>query len=291
VPWINWFLLVSVLLLVFAFRSSTALAFAYGMAVTGTITITTLLFFYIAHIRWRTPLWLLVPGAVLLMTVDLLFFGANLTKLVHGAWIPLAVGLAAFIVMTTWQKGREIVTAERNRREGPLQDFIEYLRQHPEAATVVPGTAVFPNRGKLTVPLALRANVEHNHVRHEHVVLVSVTTEPVPRVREEDRIEIDDLGYADDRIVHVTIRCGYTETPDLPQILASLDPNITGGSSDLRGASYFLSRIELQMGDRPTMARWRKRLFIATSHATADAVEHFRLPRDCTVVIGSRIDV
>jgi KUP system potassium uptake protein len=291
VPWINWFLLVSVLLLVFAFRSSTALAFAYGMAVTGTITITTLMFFYVARIRWRTPVWLLTVGAVLLLTVDLLFFGANLTKLVHGAWIPLVVGLVAFIVMTTWQKGREIVTDERNRREGPLQDFIEYLRQHPEVATVVPGTAVFPNRGKLTVPLALRANVEHNHVRHEHVVLVSVNTEPVPRVREEDRIEIDDLGYADDGIVHVTVRCGYMETPDLPQILAALDPNITGGSSDLRTASYFLSRIELQPGDRPTMARWRKRLFIATSHATADAVEHFRLPRDATVVIGSRIDV
>jgi KUP system potassium uptake protein len=291
VPWINWLLLVSVLLLVFIFRSSTRLAFAYGTAVTGTIAITTLMFFYVAHLRWRTPVWLLVLGGTLLMAVDLLIFGANLTKLVHGAWIPLVVGLVAFIVMTTWQKGREIVTAERSRREGPLQPFIEYLREHQDVVAVVPGTAVFPNRGKLTVPLALRANVEHNHVRHEHVVIVSVNTEPVPRVRPEDRIEIDDLGYADDGIVHITIHSGYTESPDLPRVLGALGPEITGGTRDVRNASYFLSRIELQPGDAPTMSRWRKRLFIATSHVTADAVEHFRLPRDRTVVIGSRIDV
>ena len=113
VPWINWLLMVSVLTLVFAFRSSAALAFAFGMAVTGTITITTLLFFYVARAKWRTPVWLIVTGATLLLSVDLLFVAANLTKLVHGAWLPLLIGLTAFTVMTTWQRGREVVTAER----------------------------------------------------------------------------------------------------------------------------------------------------------------------------------
>src|ERR1700761_9396914 len=124
VPWINWALLVAVLALVFTFRSSTALAYAYGVAVTGTITISTLLFFYIARSHWKKPLWLVIPGAAVLITIDLLFFGANLTKLPHGAWLPLAIGILVFTVLTTWQKGRQLVSQRRTRDEGSLPQFI-----------------------------------------------------------------------------------------------------------------------------------------------------------------------
>jgi KUP system potassium uptake protein len=291
VPWINWLLLVSVLTLVFAFRSSAALAAAYGMAVTGTITIATLLFFFVARQRWRTPVWLLVTAATPLLLVDLLFVAANLTKLVHGAWLPLLIGLTAFTVMTTWQRGRAIVTAERKKREGSLSEFIDELRDNPSATVRVPGTAVFLNRGKETAPLAMRANVEHNHVRHEHVLIIAIQTDPVPRVPADDRIVADDLGYADDGISHVTVRFGYIETPNLPVVLRALDPGTTEGRLDLEHASYFLSKIELRRGDAPTMADWRKRLFIATSHITADAAEHFGLPRERTVIMGSHIEV
>jgi KUP system potassium uptake protein len=291
VPWINWLLMVSVLTLVFAFRSSVALAFAFGMAVTGTITITTLLFFYVARAKWRTPLWLLVIGATVLLIVDLLFVAANLTKLVHGAWLPLLIGLTAFTVMTTWQRGRVIVTAERQRREGSLREFVNKLRSGKSLIRRVPGTAVFLNRGIQTAPLALRANVEHNHVRHEHVVIMSIQTEPVPRVPANERISIDDLGYADDGIIHVTARYGYMETPDVPAALRTLDTSQTEGELRLHEASYFLSKIELRRGDEPTMAPWRKRLFIATSYITADAAEHFNLPRERTIIMGSHIDV
>ncbi|WP_196425327.1 potassium transporter Kup [Amycolatopsis camponoti] len=289
VPWINWLLLVSVLTLVFAFRSSTALAFAFGMAVTGTITITTLLFFYVARTRWGTPGWLLGAGAAVLLTVDLLFVAANLTKLVHGAWLPLLIGLTAFTIMTTWQRGRRIVTAERERREGPLPEFIEGLHETPVQR--VPGTAVFLNRGGRTAPLALRANAEHNHVRHEQVVILSLETEPVPRVPADERVSVADLGHAHDGIVFVTARYGYMETPDVPGALALLDPAQTEGRLRLDEASYFLSKIELQRGPEPTMAAWRKRLFIATSYITADAAEYFGLPRDRTVIMGSHVDV
>jgi KUP system potassium uptake protein len=291
VPWINWLLLVSVLTLVFAFRSSTALAFAFGMAVTGTITITTLLFFYFARQKWRTPRWLLGLGATVLLLVDLLFVGANLTKLVHGAWLPLLIGLTAFTVMTTWQRGREIVTAERQRREGSLREFVDRLRTKEAWTVRVPGTAVFLNRGKQTAPLAMRANVEHNHVRHEYLLIMSIETEPVPRVPAEHRVVIDDLGYADDGIIHVSARFGYMETPDVPAALAMLDPAQTEGQLQLDEASYFLSKIELRRGTAPTMAPWRKRLFVATSYITADAAEHFGLPRDRTVIMGSHIEV
>jgi KUP system potassium uptake protein len=291
VPWINWLLMVSVLTLVFAFGSSMALAYAFGMAVTGTITITTLLYFYVARLKWHTPLWLLGIGAFLLLGVDLLFVAANLTKLVHGAWLPLLIGLTAFTVMTTWQRGREIVTAERERREGPLPEFVERLRNNKALIRPVRGTAVFLNRGKQTAPLALRANLEHNHIRHQHVVILSVETEPVPRLPDHERVTIDDLRYADDGITHVTTRFGYMETPDIPTVLKTLDPATTEGQLQLEETSYFLSTIELRRGKEPTMAPWRKRLFIATSYIAADAAEHFGLPRDRTVIMGSHISV
>ncbi|MFI1722387.1 potassium transporter Kup [Streptomyces sp. NPDC020489] len=291
VPWINWLLMVSVLTLVFAFRSSAELAYAFGMAVTGTMTITTLLFLNVARVKWGTPTWLLAVGGGLLLFVDLLFVAANMTKLVHGAWLPLLIGLTAFTVMTTWQRGREIVTAQRARAEGALPEFVDDLRSGKAATRQVPGTAVFLNRDKATAPLAMRANVEHNHVRHEQVVILSLTTEPIPRVPADERIVVDDLGYTDDGIVHVTARFGYMETPDVPGTLAMLSPDETEGRLQLDQASYFLSKIELRRGTAPTMAPWRKRLFIATSYITADAAEHFSLPRDRTVIMGSHIEV
>ncbi len=291
VPWINWLLMVSVLTLVFAFRSSTALAFAFGMAVTGTITITTLLFFYVARVKWRTPWWLISLGAVPLLIIDLLFVAANLTKLVHGAWLPLLIALTAFTVMTTWQRGRHIVTAERERHEGALRVFVDDLAAGKPPTLKVPGTAVFLNRGKHTAPLAMRANVEHNHVRHEHVVVLSIQTEPVPRLAEGERISVDNLGHGDDGITHVTARYGYMENPNVPAALASVDPADTEGRLDLDQASYFLSKIDLRVGDQPSMALWRKHLFIATSYITADAAEYFGLPRDRTVIMGSHIEV
>jgi KUP system potassium uptake protein len=291
VPWINWLLMVSVLTLVFAFRSSAALAFAFGMAVITTITITTLLFFYLARVRWHTPLWLVVIGAGALLAVDLLFLAANLTKLVHGAWLPLLIGLTAFTVMTTWQRGRAVVTRERERAEGPLRTFIHKLREDQRLLTRVPGTAIFLNRGKQTTPLAMRANAKHNHVLHEHILIISIETLPVPHVPDPQRIEIDDLGYVGDGIIHVSARYGYMDRPDVPVALRLLEPAQTEGPISLDEASYFLSKIELKKGPAPTMAPWRKRLFIATSYITADAAEYLGLPRDRTVIMGSQIDV
>lgn len=291
VPWINWVLMVSVLTLVFAFRSSAALAYAFGMAVTATISITTLLFFYIARTRWHTPLWLVLIGGGFLLTIDLLFLAANLTKLVHGAWLPLLIGVTAFTVMTTWQRGRGIVTRARRQAEGPLQVFVDQIGTRRPPPLRVPGTAVFLNRGKQTAPLAMRANVEHNHVLHEHVVVLSIDTRPVPRVPDAQRTEVDDLGHAEDGIIRMTAHFGYMEKPNVPDALRLLAPAQTEGPIAIEDASYFLSKIELKKGTAPTMAPWRKRLFIATSHITADAAEYFGLPGDRTVIIGSRIEV
>jgi KUP system potassium uptake protein len=291
VPWINGVLLVAVLILVFAFRSSAALAYAFGMAVTGTITITTVLFFYYAHRRWRWPLGVVLAGGGALLVVDLLFFAANLTKLVHGAWLPLLIAVSTFTVMTTWQRGRGIVTRAREKAEGPLPRFLEGVVRNEPPVIRTPGTAVFLNRSRTTAPLAMRANVEHNHVLARQVVILSIETEPVPRIPDADRLTHDDLGFADDGVIHVAARFGYLERPDVPRALALLDPAETEGPVDLDTATYFLSKLELCPGSKPTMAPWRKRLFIATSHITADAAAHFGLPLNRTVIIGSRIEL
>jgi KUP system potassium uptake protein len=291
VPWINWVLMVAVLILVFAFRSSAALAFAFGMAVTGTITITTLLYFYIARQQWRRPLWLVVPPAVVFLLVETLFFAANLTKLIHGAWLPLLIGITVFVVLTTWQRGRQLVTQRREHDEGSLPDFIARLHEQQPPLQRVPGTAVFLNRDKATTPLAMRANVEHNHILHEHVVILSIVTLPVPHVGDADRIVLDDLGYSDDGITHVEARLGYLQEPNVPQILALAAAAGLESPIDVADASYFLSTIELQAGPAPGLAGWRKRLFVATASIAADAAEYFSLPRERTVIMGARINV
>jgi len=282
---------VMVLILVFAFRSSAALAYAYGMAVTGTITIVAILFFYYAHTQWKWPLWVVLSVGGFLIAVDLMFFAANLTKLVHGAWLPLLIATVAFTVMTTWQKGREIVTRARQKAEGPLREFIDGLRDCKPPLARMSGTAVFLNRGNETAPLAMRANVEHNKVLHRHVVIMSIDTAPVPRLSDDERITIDELGYKQDGIIHVNACYGYMERPDIPAALRLLDPAHTEGHIDVDAASYFLSKLELIAGDDPTMSPWRKRLFIATSYITSDAAAYFKLPLERTVIIGSRIEV
>ena len=291
VPWINGFLMVAVLILVFAFRSSAALGYAYGMAVTGTITITTLLFFYIARNRWHWPLWVVLIGGAALMTVDLMFFAANLTKLVHGAWLPLLIGILAFTVMTTWQKGRAIVTRARDEAEGSLPEFISEIDGHKPPLPRIPGTAIFLNRGSQTAPLAMRANVEHNHVLHDHVIIMSLDIVPVPRVGDQERLSVDDLGNPYDGIFYVSAKFGYMERPDVPAVLRLVDPATIGGPIDVGNASYFLSKLDLVAGPERTMPAWRKRLFIATSYIAADAALYFSLPLERTVVIGERIQV
>jgi KUP system potassium uptake protein len=291
VPSINAILMVGVLVLVFAFESSAALAYAFGMAVTGTITITTTLFLYIAHTRWRTPLWIVLVGGGALILVDLMFLAANLTKLVHGAWLPLLIAIVAFTVMRTWERGRILVTREREEAEGSLRGFIDEMACCQPPLVRVPGTAVFLNRGKETAPLAMRANVEHNHVRHDQCVIMAVETLPVPRVPDSERVTVDPRGYAKDGIIHVTANFGYMEAPNIAGALRLLDPEQTEGAIAIDGASYFLSKLELARGDARTMPVWRKHLFIATAKFSADASHYFGLQQDRTVIMGERVEI
>ncbi len=291
VPWVNWVLMVMVIVLVLAFQSSTALAFAFGMAVTGTIIVTTLLLFYVARQQWGWPMWLVLLCALPALAVEALFLGANLTKVVSGAWLPLLIGLMIFTVMSTWQHGRRMVTERRKEREGSLRQFVgDLYEQHPPIMRV-PGTAIFLNRSRETAPLAMRANVEHNGVLHERVLIVAVETAPVPYVAAPNIASVDDLGHRDDGITLVTARFGYMQRTHIPDVLAALPQDQFESAIDVAHASYFLSTIELEVGQRTSMSRWRTLLFVATSSLTADAAQAFELPGDRTVIVGSRIQV
>jgi len=290
VPIINRLLLVAVLALVLSFQSSAKLAFAYGTAVTGTILVTTVLFFFIVRHRWRRPLWLVLLGAGFFLTIELGFFASNLTKIGHGAWLTLAIGAVLFFVMTTWYRGRELVTAERFRVEGPLRDFVEEVRGKKPPVERVSGTGVFLNRGKETAPLSMRACVDHLHSLPENAIILSLETMPVPRIRPKDRLEVDDLGYQDDRLTFVRAKHGYAEEYDVPKLISQIAKAGVECPVDARHASFFLSRVELRPTDRPGMSRWRKRVFLVTALITAEPGDYFRRPRQRTVTLGSEIE-
>ncbi len=290
VPIINRLLLVAVLALVIGFQSSAKLAFAYGTAVTGTILVTTVLFLVISRHRWRRPLWLVLLGAGFFLTIELAFFASNLTKIGHGAWLTLAIGAVLFFVMVTWYRGRKLVTAERFRVEGPLRDFVKEIREKKPSVARVPGTGVFMNRGKETAPLSMRACVDHLHSLPENAIILSLETMPVPRVRPKDRLEIDDLGYQDDRLTFVRAKHGYAEEYDVPKLISQIAKTGVECPVDARHASFFLSRVELRPTDRPGMSRWRKRLFLITARISAEPADYFRLPRKRTVTLGSVIE-
>jgi KUP system potassium uptake protein len=290
VPIMNWLLMGAVLALVLTFQSSARLAFAFGMAVTGTIAITTILFFVIVRFRWQRPFWLTVVGAGLFLTIELAFFGANLTKFTHGAWVPLLIGLILFTVMTTWFRGRELVTAERFRVEGPLPAFVDQFRRMDPPVIRAPGTGVFMNRGRVTAPLSMRACVDHLHALQEHAIILSLETLPTPRVRPADRLEIDDLGYRDDGITFVRAKHGYAEHYDVPALVRQIAKAGVESPVDARDASFYLSRVELSAGDNPGMSHWRKRLFLVTALISAEPADYFQLPRDRTFTLGAEIE-
>jgi KUP system potassium uptake protein len=293
VPAVNWILFAGVLALMLGFGSSQRLATAYGVAVTGTFIITTTLFLVIARAQWRWPLWKLVLAAVVFGGAEITYFAANLTKVTHGGWLPLLMAVSVFTVMKTWERGREIVTAHRTAKEGPLPAFIEKLRECNVLR--VPGTAVFPHPTKQTTPLALRANLEHNHVVHEHVVIVSAISENVPHIPPAQRISIDYLGYPDDGIIHITARYGFQDDQDIPAALHLARTPRTGLNIELDidpdNASYFLSRATLRLTNAPGMSQWRKKLFLALAHNAASPAEYFHLPPSRTVVMGSQVDI
>ena len=291
VPAVNMLLFVAVVALVLGFGSSSGLASAYGIAVTGTLAIDTILFFVVVRMLWGRPRWLVATGATVFLVVDLAFFSANVPKVADGGWFPLLLALVVFTLLTTWQRGRGIVSARRAEAEGLLRDFVEELRAMEPPIHRAPGTAICLTAGKHTTPLALRENLDYNRVLHESVVIVSVDTRRVPHVPRSERVVIDELGYEDDGIVHMTISFGFQDSHDVPAALREAAPRCTEVAIDVDGATYFISHITIVRGQDRSMRRWRKKLFLGLSRTAASPVEFFGLPERRIVTMGGYIEL
>jgi len=255
----------------------------------GLFAITSVLFLVVARTLWRWPTWRLVLVAVVFGGIELTYFAANLTKVTHGGWLTLLIAVIVFTVMLTWQRGRQLVTARRAEKEGPLLDFIDQVRA--ENVVRVPGTAVFPHPNKDTVPLALRANVAHNHVLHDHIVLITGRTANIPHIPWERRITVDHLGDPDDGIVHILAEFGFQDATDFPEVLRRVANRYPETDLDPEDASYFVSRIRPRRSDRPGMSGWRKRLFVALAQNAPSQTENLYLPEEQTIVVTGEVPV
>jgi KUP system potassium uptake protein len=292
VPAVNGILFIAVLAVTFAFGSSTRLATAYGIAVTGTFLITTTLFLVIAKLSWRWPTWRLVVMGIVFGGIEITFFAANLTKVPQGGWLTLLIAAVIFTIMTTWQRGREIVTERRIELEGRLEDFVDTL--HSEPLPRVSGTAVFPHPTERTTPLALRVGVDRFRVLHERVVIICGRTTDVPHLPWSQRLTIEHIGDPEEGIIHVAAEFGFQDRTDFPEVLRRLsrgDAPPIGGVVDSDDATYFLSGITLMRSRRPGMSTWRKCLFIVMARNAASQAEAFHLPLDRTIVAGAEIDI
>jgi KUP system potassium uptake protein len=292
VPIINWFLALGVATLVLAFRHSAKLADIYGVAVTGTFILNTTLFVAVARALWRTPRWRLALLAALFLTVEVSFFTANLAKIEHGAYLSLAVGLVIAFVMITWRRGQLIVTRNRTKQEGSLAEFLEGLGAVQPPIHRCPGTAVFLNPGKQTTPLALRAQVEHNHVLHEKVVIVTIDTISIPHVDDSDKFNVERLGKGLFKVAHVNILSGYRDRANVPELLAlARKRGLLERNLDLEHASYFLSRITITPTSAAPLKALRKKLFMTMARNAASPIEAFGLPTERTLMMGSQVIV
>jgi len=292
VPLINWSLAIGVAALVLYFQHSAKLADIYGVAVTGTFILNTILFMAVARSIWHTARLKLIVLGSLLLTVEVAFFSSNLAKIAHGAWLPLGVGWVFALVMMTWRTGRDILTRNRTEQEGSLAEFLVRLRAVTPPLTRVAGTAIYLNPGKQTTPLALRAEVEHNHVLHGKLVIVSVETVGIPQVDDEDRFCVQWLGEGLFKVVHLSYRVGYQDQTDVPRALAlARKRGLLERNLDLEHASYFVSRMTIVSTRAPGMIRQRKFLFIAMARNTTSPITHFGLPDDRTVVMGSQVSI
>jgi KUP system potassium uptake protein len=284
VPVVNWFLLVAVVCLVLGFRNPEHLAAAYGVALSAIFATNTLLAFTVFRVLWHKPLWLVLPGAALFLTVELAFFAANLGKLFSGGWLPLAVGAVFFVILTTWRRGRGLLGQQVHEDRVSLRRFLNRLVDEPP--TRVPGTSVFLSSSPGTAPATLLNNLEHNHIVHEQVILLTVKTTGAPHVPEPERLTIEHL-----RLGFVTIRAelGYQDAPDVPAMLRLARRE--GLDVDVEHASYYVNHVSLIPNGGIGMAGWRKRLFALLYKNSTPAARYFEIPPDRVLEVGAFVEI
>jgi KUP system potassium uptake protein len=283
-PQINSLLLVGVLILVLAFRSSTALANAYGVAVTGTMLITGTLAFIVARHVWG---WSLIKTALVIvpfLIIELTFLGANLLKVLDGGYVPLLLAGFLVLLMATWMKGTRVLFEKTRKTDVPLNELVGMLERSPPHR--VKGTAIFLTSDPTTAPSALLHNLKHNKVLHERNVVLTIRSMDTPRVPLEDRISVDQLS---DAFWRVELMFGYMETPNIPRSMALLRRH--GFKFDIMGTSFFLSRRSIRPAVRSSMPLWQDKMFIALARSASDATDFFQIPTGRVVEVGTQVTV
>jgi KUP system potassium uptake protein len=283
-PWINRMLLVLTLGVVIGFRSSANLAAAYGIAVVGTMTIDSILVMFVFRNLWHWPWWKVIAVGGLFLFVDLSFLGGNADKVEHGGWLPLALGVSVFLLMSTWRRGRELVIRELKQSGLALEPFIASLSAHPPLR--VPGTAVFLTANVNAVPNALLHNLKHNKVLHERNVLLTVETLETPVAEYNERTEITALGG---EFYRLTLRFGFAEDQDIPVALARCETK--GLDFDMMDTTFFISRETVVATDRPGMPLWRDKLFAFLARNSNPATAFFRIPGNRLIELGTQVEI
>jgi KUP system potassium uptake protein len=281
---VNWALMVAVVLLVLGFESSDALAAAYGVAVTGTMLITTLLSAAVVLLLWKAPRWFAIPLLLVFFLVDSLFFAANVPKIFQGGAFPVIAGLAVFALMSTWKRGRHLLVERLDDNALPLPIFISSIRSQPPLR--VRGTAVFLTARSDAVPHALLHNLLHNQVLHEQIVLLTVASEDLPRVLPERRFEVEAYG---DGFFRVILHFGFMEEPDVPEALRLCHLNELDFSP--MSTTWFLSRETVVASKRFGMARWREALFAFLLRNANSNLRFFRLPLNRVIELGTQVEI
>ncbi|MGZ5790806.1 MAG: potassium transporter Kup, partial [Croceibacterium sp.] len=283
-PAINWALAAMIALLVATFKHSAAMLPAYGLAVVGTMLITTLMQYVVVFRIWKRPLWQGAIGFVVFVTVDMIFLASGVTKLFEGAWFPIAVGLIIFTLLTTWATGRKLMRERLEETSLPLPVFI---KSAAHSAHRVRGTAVFLSASPDAIPSALLHNLKHNQVLHDRVLILTVQVEDVPYSDRATRLEAHDAGNGFYRVI---LHYGFMEDVDIPHDLAQLKG--IGEPFDMMRTSFFLGRQKLiPSKEQPGMAIWRERLFAWMSKSSESAMEYFKLPVNRVVELGSQLQI
>ena len=284
VPFVNWLMLIAIILLVLGFKNSDNLTGAYGIAVTITMLIDTLLLFVVMTRiwRWSFPLSLLL--IIIIIGNDIMFLSACLTKIADGGWFPLVVGAILFTIMSTWRKGREILRKRMSEGAMPLDMFVESMALSDTPK--VPGTGIFMTTNGKGVPSALLHNLKHNKVLHGRVIILTITVEDIPRVPKEDYIWIESLGHG---FYRITAHYGFKESPNIPAMLA--DCQLQHMEFDMMETSFFVNRESLIATPGGDMAMWREHLFVWMSHLAAKASDYFRIPTNRVVELGTQVEI
>ena len=283
-PEINWALMISCIFLLVTFETSSNLAGAYGLAVTGTMTVTTTLFYVFLRQRWRWSRLAARSLTAVFLVFDLSFFGANIPKIVDGGWFPLVVGLSVFTILTTWKRGRRGIGRLLSRASLPLDVFLEDVEaQQPYR---VDGTAVFMTSNARGVPPVLLHHFKHNKTLHKRVILLSIASEKRPEVPDEERIDVVDLGQGFYRVV---ARFGFIETPRISNVLALCREK--GLDLEMPSTTFVLGRETLLLSGRTRMMRWRKRLYAILARNAPSATNYFEIPPNRVVELGVQIEL